>query len=374
MGGNCTSFKRTVEKNLSDFRQFLWNGETSELMGRTAGSWIQIFFFYLIFYSLLAAFWALLLFARVQLLPEESKGPLRTDYLTHRGPGMSVVPTYDDFERKIKFNKDKPKTYKSYVEGIDQFFDEYTTIDGKNESWLFSGCAHGQEGSCSASNGYFEAANLQVIKSVQQGNETVNKTSYHKLYNLMNLGECENDYGYESGEPCLYFTVNKVYDWVPDELSEDRKEKSSEIADKETSENFVPFSCHGFKKGDKDKIESVSIYPEMGFHRDYFPWTAGEYFRPPIVAAKIKIKPEAVNKRIRLECKIYADNIHGDSREKPNIGRIEVSLTISEQKNKSNDEGNDVNATEGGDNGGENDEVDNGSDSAAAANSTVNVK
>lgn len=307
-------------------------------MGRTGKSWVEIFFFYVIFYSLLAAFWASLLFLRITLLPEDTDGPLRTDYLTHRGPGMTLVPTGKDMKPDIYFNKDEPDTYQAFEQQMKDFFKEYTTIDGEDQSEKFNSCADG--GSCSASDGYMDANSIDVIRETQQGNETVNVTESYKLYNLMNLGDCagndENDFGYKSGEPCLLFTVNKVFEWMPDELSEERKEKHPELAEVETSDKFVTFYCQGYKAEDRKMIESVTIYPKFGFQRDYFPWVKQEYFRQPVVAAKIKVTPEGMGKRIRMECKIYADNIHGDAREKPNIGRIEVNLKVSANEEEEN--------------------------------------
>ena len=113
MGGccDCASHKKTISKNLADFRGFLWNERTREFMGRTAKDWVEIFFFYLVFYSLLAAFWASLLFIRVKLLPEDTDGPLRTDYLTHRGPGLNdlyyiiVFSHHQHFSRIVPVKK-----------------------------------------------------------------------------------------------------------------------------------------------------------------------------------------------------------------------------------------------------------------------------
>uniref|UniRef100_A0A915AHI1 Sodium/potassium-transporting ATPase subunit beta-3 n=2 Tax=Ascarididae TaxID=6250 RepID=A0A915AHI1_PARUN len=45
----------TIEQE--SFGQFLFNKDKGTCLGRTAKSWVQILGFYVVFYSLLAAFW-----------------------------------------------------------------------------------------------------------------------------------------------------------------------------------------------------------------------------------------------------------------------------------------------------------------------------
>ena len=47
----------------------------------------EIGLFYLVFYGLLAAWWAFHLFVATTNLPDLEEGPKYSDYLTHRGPG-----------------------------------------------------------------------------------------------------------------------------------------------------------------------------------------------------------------------------------------------------------------------------------------------
>ena len=46
----------------------------------------------------------------------------------------------------------------------------------------------------------------------RSSDETEEDPKKVKLFNLFNLGECfsDPDYGYAEGEPCVYFTINKV--------------------------------------------------------------------------------------------------------------------------------------------------------------------
>ena len=55
---------------LEAFCQFVWNQEKKEFFGRTGLSWLKITVFYIIYYSLLAAFWALMLFIFYQTIDD----------------------------------------------------------------------------------------------------------------------------------------------------------------------------------------------------------------------------------------------------------------------------------------------------------------
>ena len=56
------------------FGEFIYNHNEGTVLGRTGKSWLQIFIFYLIFYGVLAAFFAVLIVLFLQTLdPREPK-------------------------------------------------------------------------------------------------------------------------------------------------------------------------------------------------------------------------------------------------------------------------------------------------------------
>ncbi|XP_075258147.1 sodium/potassium-transporting ATPase subunit beta-1-like [Convolutriloba macropyga] len=380
--GCCSNLQNAIAKNKRDFGAFLWNPRTKEFCGRTAGSWCEIFVFYVFFYGLLACWWGALLYTRVSFLPEIEDGPFHTDYISHRGPGMTLVPTGANMARDIEFNKNADNCCSDYVKSIQQFFKDYTTIDGIDMSADFKKCEG--DGDCSDNGGsiYLDAITIELNYSEaaeeedspeeggdsdddepedtrlrrrvkrQESNETAEGETEEedddgpekiKLFNLMNLGECysDEDFGYNEGEPCLFFTVNNAFGWVPTELSAERKEEHEELAEMDTSAEFMPFVCQGYKDKDKAVIDEIKVFPQQGIKRDYFPWKGGENYRKPIVAAKVKLLPEGFNKKIRIECKAYADNFH-PSFEKPNSGRVEVTLEIDDGSSDSQDNNEEV--------------------------------
>jgi len=72
------------------FKLFLWNGETSELLGRTASSWVKIFAFYVVLYAFLAAFFAAMLLVFFQTLDLYQPRWQNANGLIGTNPGENV--------------------------------------------------------------------------------------------------------------------------------------------------------------------------------------------------------------------------------------------------------------------------------------------
>ena len=66
-----TAIKPVERHGLEAVKWFLWDKEKGAIMGRTPLSWARITVFYIIFYSLLAGFWALMLFIFFQTIDDK---------------------------------------------------------------------------------------------------------------------------------------------------------------------------------------------------------------------------------------------------------------------------------------------------------------
>ncbi len=82
------------------------------------------------------------------------------------------------------------------------------TVNNVDRSSEFLRCIEEQRQECGVVNEgdrefkYFEAVSFNV--STPEKNATV------KAYNFYNLGDCRTDFGFKSGEPCFFMTINKV--------------------------------------------------------------------------------------------------------------------------------------------------------------------
>lgn len=85
-------------KNVEPFKHFLYNSQNGEIMNRSVGSWLQLLLFYLVFYGLLAAFWAMMLVVFMQTLSDDrpkwtGKGSAMSSYAVGDawGPGEKPI-------------------------------------------------------------------------------------------------------------------------------------------------------------------------------------------------------------------------------------------------------------------------------------------
>jgi len=90
------------------------------------------------------------------------------------------------------------------------------------------------------------------------------------------LGECNTpSYGYDTGAPCIYLSLNRIFNWVPktygsaSELPKDAPISSLQGAF--GSESLVFVECNGENAEDQMNLGSVTYFPKQGFPTYYFP-------------------------------------------------------------------------------------------------------
>ncbi|XP_063721989.1 sodium/potassium-transporting ATPase subunit beta-1-like [Symsagittifera roscoffensis] len=324
--GHSKTFMEKVAINWRDFKRFIWDIKKGEIFGRTPLSWFLIIVYLAFLYTIVFGLFALLLWLRLRYLPDLKDGPYRTDYLTFDGPGISVVPYGRKKEYVFQYNRRQPGTFRYFLDRRTQFLLDYITVDGEDQTALFLECRAGtimdqrQCGQVPEDDRafyYFEAADLL------NSNGT-------RAYNLYNLGDCWVEDGFERAEPCFLMTVNKVWDWKPSKLRVNSRKDERWIGELDQYDSrFLPIICQGVRQEDRDDIAAITIYPRRGFDIAYFPWRDQKNYRPPIVAVQVKVAPSGINKNIRVECVLLADNIFHRSQQ-PNAGRTELRIRVSD--------------------------------------------
>ena len=94
LGG--TAIKPVERKGLEAIRYFLHNPDTGEFFTRTPKSWFLITVFYLVYYSLLAAFWYGLLMAFFSTLPSNEPKWTLDSSIIGSNPGVGLRPGQQD--------------------------------------------------------------------------------------------------------------------------------------------------------------------------------------------------------------------------------------------------------------------------------------
>ncbi|KAE8604789.1 hypothetical protein XENTR_v10014831 [Xenopus tropicalis] len=175
------------EQSGSDWKQFIYNPQSGEFMGRTASSWALILLFYLVFYGFLAGLFTLTMWVMLQTLDDSV--PKYRDRVS--SPGLMISPKSAGLE--IKFTRNKTQSYQEYIQTLHTFLTPYNdAIQAKNDL-----CAPGL---------YFDQDEKDEKKACQ--------------FNRSSLGLCsgieDNTFGYNEGKPCVIVKMNRIIGLKPE--------------------------------------------------------------------------------------------------------------------------------------------------------------
>jgi sodium/potassium-transporting ATPase subunit beta len=291
-----------AETRGQQFKKFLWNPSTHELLGRTATSWFQILAFYVVLYAFLAGFFASLLLVFYQTL-DESKPTWQLDSSRiGSNPGMGYRPVHPDPDvAVISFDKNDEANVKMWKEAVDSFFKPYYDAPAGD----YEDCQYGREPSTE------KPCRFPVPTSV-------------------NCSE-QNSYGFKDNSPCFYLKLNKIYGWKPDPYSredimtnamkmpEDLKNKILGLSNEMISNN-VWVSC----SGDAEILGETSFeyIGHMGFPSYYYPYANQKGYRAPFVVLQISNLPKGT--MVRLTCQLWAKNVFADRQRRLGLTNIEI--------------------------------------------------
>ncbi|XP_033637391.1 sodium/potassium-transporting ATPase subunit beta-1-like isoform X2 [Asterias rubens] len=276
MGGeeNKPSFMDNVRTNWAAFRIFVWNSEKGEVLGRNAKSWGQIGIFYLIFYTCLALFWALMLFIFLQTVSPDK--PTFNSYVNV--PGVSLRPRFDN--KPVVFNPNNNKTFASHTDGLQDIYDSLDP--GMMTGDMFDDCANETDGDGKA---------CRFDRNV--------------------FGSCQPPYfGWDEGKPCLFLSLNRVSEWEPEDYSD-----VSSLPE-EVQKFYVPgniaFYCRSYKAKQVEAV-NATVYPAAGIPFRFYPFqgstnkTERDSYVQPYVAVQFALLE--VDLKIKVECRTYVGNI-----------------------------------------------------------------
>lgn len=300
--------KKGFSSKARDFGRSIWNPQKKEFIGRTASSWAKIGLFYLVFYSCLAGFFAVMLVGFFSTLDDTAPTQQNMYSLIKSNPGMGFQPMINIESTLIKFEANDPNTYKEHIEKIDSILKEYDNVDPDTN---LTTCQNGEQ-----------AGPGKVCK-----------------FNVANIStECNkgNNFGYSNGTPCVLLKVNKVYNWIPETFDcnsnatknndEFVKEGLKKLGDR--CENFhIGISCEGESDSDSDNLLSIQYFPSGGFSASYYPYMNVKGYKSPLVFVKFaEVKHGAL---IQVWCKLWAYNIKHHKNDK--AGSVHFELLVDKQ-------------------------------------------
>ncbi|XP_076384778.1 sodium/potassium-transporting ATPase subunit beta-1-like [Megalopta genalis] len=291
-----------------NFLRFIWNKDRKAFLDRTAKEWVQLIVFYICFFIVLGAIFAIQMAISVNYVSQLNKphfqyfdlsmrSMLGTDFALFRSPskfgspGISFKPGSISSVSPIisishVVDSARPKRH---VRALTTFLKEYN----KNVSKYDVNC--------------------------QDDNFQSNHPHKPCYFNIESLGACSKyPYGYSNPlQPCVLVKFNKRFDWVPDCYNQSSSlpeniPDSLKKAIQKSEKFYIWLSCNGANNVDKEHIGEIEYIPSPGFPIEYFPFTGQPDYLSPIVA--LHFKSLTPYRLITVECNLWAFNIEQRSR------------------------------------------------------------
>lgn len=286
----------------------IWNPQKKEFLGRTGSSWAKIGVFYVIFYSCLAGFFAIMLVGFFATLDERTPTMQKMYSLIKQNPGMGFRPMPKADSTLIKYNASNQTTFHEDIDNIlkylrvEKYLDENNrpanvTVDGDNKPVF------------------------DIMEAFRDGECPYNPDSPYESF------------GYKDAKPCVLLKVNRVYDWAPENFDNetlfdtDFGKEYLKLSDgvAPTSDN-IAVTCEGENDGDIDNLGKPSFHPSTGFSFQYYPYTNAQLYRAPIVFAKFpNVKHGVV---IQVWCKLWVKNIKHHKNDKAGSVHFELQVDV----------------------------------------------
>ncbi|KAI0980270.1 hypothetical protein GJ496_009860 [Pomphorhynchus laevis] len=275
-----------------NFKKFIWNPKTGEVLGRTSLSWAKIALYYSIFYTFLAGFFIVIFAIFITTVSRQ----LPTFYnkesvMDYKGvnPGMGFRPM--DSETNIRI------VVGQAADNI-RLFDKYK---------YYANTFLEQNGSTSN----LTDCMLNISKPLVMGE--VCRYSYSALINdTKNPCHLNNQAGYTAaGNPCVIIKLNRIIGWEP--------KPGTPTFNSSLNDSFVYFNCSNMDAFSNETFPSTTYYsmgepngsPTHGsIPFSYFPYYNYYDYVPPFVVVHFRDLP--ANQVIDVICKAYAPNIDND--------------------------------------------------------------
>jgi len=295
------------------FKQFLWNSETSEFLGRTGSSWFKIGLFYVVYYTFLTGFFIGMLVIFYQTLDDKQPKWLNSNGIIGANPGVGYrpKPPSDSVESTlVQFRHGELGNWQPWMDRLDKFLDTYRAVDKEAKP---------------------DANRVECSFAMKVGEGQYCKVKTDDLI----TGACtkENKYGYEKGTPCILIKLNKIYGWkpepadaaaLPDGMPEELVTYINETATEEEKNQMIWFSCEGENPADKEHIGKINYYPKPGVPVYHYPYENQEGYRSPAVFAHFSNPKHGV--LISITCKAWAKNIDHDYMERRGTTHFELMI------------------------------------------------
>jgi len=286
-------------------------------MGRTGSSWGKIGLFYVVYFSFLAGWFAVMMTAFYQTLdtehsPTYTPGKDGGSILQNIAMGYRPLAPANNIESTLIWYKhDDTEDVKHWVNNLNAFVEPYKK---KDTSVKYVPCS-------------------ETVSADPTKGEVCD-------FSLSSFGtHCSsaNSWGYPEGKPCVLLKLNKMMNWEPEvyetmkEVEDSKMPKSLKThiqSETKLNNGTVPAmiwtSCIGKYDPDADEMGPIEYIPKQGFQKMYFPYANTHGYRAPLVAVMFKNPRHGVV--VNIECRAWAKNIEQNRGKR--FGLIDFELLI----------------------------------------------
>nr|XP_023013731.1 sodium/potassium-transporting ATPase subunit beta-1-like [Leptinotarsa decemlineata] len=288
-----------------NIQKAIYDKPSGQCFGRTPKNWGQLLGFYMIFYIVLIALFAICMQGLFFTLSEKEPRWKLDDSLIGMNPGLGFKPISPKTEEGslIWYNITDPSTITKWVKLMDEFLKPYKTNQtGEN----FVNCDFGK----------LPKSDEVCVVPIQQ------------------LGRCNPDrhYGYHSSSPCVFLKLNRIFDWEPEfynssveSMPDDLKYHIDNATKSHDDRKQIWVTCNGIDDFDKENAKEFNYYPR-GFAGYYYPYKHVKNYLSPIVAVEIvNITPNVL---VSIECRAWARNIFYEGGSLKKSGSVTFEIQV----------------------------------------------
>ncbi|KAK7144727.1 hypothetical protein R3I94_010976 [Phoxinus phoxinus] len=289
------------------WKSFIWNSEKKEFLGRTGGSWLKIFSFYVIFYGCLAGIFIGTI--QAMLLTLSNYKPTYQDRVAP--PGLSHSPRPEKAE--LSFSMAEESSYSAYVKNIEDFLKAYDK-DKQNDEIKFEDCGDTPQD-------YKDRGELESSEGIRK------VCRFHRELLKECSGQTDESYGFKDGKPCLIVKLNRIVFFRP--RAPASNDSIPEAVRPNFQNNLIPIHCSSKREEEADKLGPIDYFGiGTGFPLQYYPYY-GKLLQPQYLQPLVAIKFHNITKNMdmRIECKVYGQNIDYNEKDRSQ-GRFDIKITI----------------------------------------------
>jgi len=329
LGG--TAIKPVERHGMEAIKYFFHNPDTGEIMTRTPMSWLLITVFYVIYYSCLAAFWAICMVIFLQTVDYNEPKWQTDSSIIGKSPGLGL----------------RPKQSEDLVDSAIIMFNKENKTSRTEEDMKTDKVPHGDEWKERIETfleDYENSTKIAKRKSCTAADKVEEKQACNFPVDDIKKA-CGDDFGYgKTGAPCIFLKLNKIYGLTNEPIDFDKEDPVSvsrqdpkmsdeleEHIKKQTNKDQVWVDCQGKYPADKEALEGrITYVPESrGLPNFYFPYQKQDDYVSPLVA--VKFNPRGTpGQLIHIECRAWAENIGYNRRDKVGISVFELQVMDQE--------------------------------------------